>query len=104
MSPTVNVLYHAGLGLIFAGAGAALLFVLLYATLAPWWRSEVGRHLMTFTFTIFLALALTACNAMGWTRSLGLVPLLWIELAVFAAILLSILWRITILLRAQRRR
>lgn len=104
MTPLTLALYHVGVGLLFASAGACLLFMLLYQTLAPWWRSEAGRHVMAFMAVLFVALALTASNAMGWTRSMGVFWLLVVEIIVFTLILAVVCWRIAILLRAQRRR
>lgn len=101
MSPTVSFLYHVGVVLVFCGAGAALLFVVLYTLLAPWWRSWIGRSLVGLAGTVFLALGLTACNVMGWTRPLGVVALLSIEVAVFALIFVVLIVLTVVLVHTQ---
>lgn len=104
MTPTDTDLYHAGLAQIFSGAGLALLFVLWYGLSVHWWRTEAGRHLIAFTAALFLALALTAANIMGWTRSLGITWNLIIQNLALLLINLVVLWRIRMFARTQQAR
>mgnify|MGYP001034895882 CR=1 FL=1 len=101
MTPTVMTLLHIGQVLVFACAIACLIFMGLYQALAPWWRSEAGRHVMAFMTVLFLALTLTAANSMGWLRDISLLALIIAEVTIFGLILAVICWRIVILLRAQ---
>lgn len=45
-------------GEVLAGAAGALASVVWYFVRARWWRTEMGRHLMSYTSVIALLLAL----------------------------------------------
>ncbi|HEY3683479.1 MAG TPA: hypothetical protein VGL93_10590 [Streptosporangiaceae bacterium] len=51
----MNVLISA---LIWASTVGAWVFVLGYGVLAPWWRSDVGRHLWTWGLMVALLLTM----------------------------------------------
>ncbi|MDK1473590.1 hypothetical protein QNO07_09180 [Streptomyces sp. 549] len=51
---------------------SALVFVVVYHVLAPWWRSAAGRHLMAVAVTLGLlgayTVVITAWPECGWLR------------------------------------
>lgn len=69
------------IALITAAAVAANLFVILYATTAPWWRSVFGRALMTGE--VALAILLDVVLYAHWAHKL--VPI-WLGLTIYSAI------------------
>lgn len=61
MSPTTAD--HIALIMIWLSAPAQTLFVLIYGTRSPWWRSLLGRALFTKALALALLLDLSL-----WTR------------------------------------
>src|SRR3954471_20477109 len=91
----VNVV---GSGLV---AAAALAFVIAYAVSAPWWKSAVGRHVMTVT------------AAMGWLGVYTVLITVWPDGAAAAVLRVSravvilllaglLVQRTTMVVQAQR--
>lgn len=78
---------------------AVLFFVLAYAILAPWWRSEIGRNVMAWSgsaaMLLFLAVLQQIFGPAYWGRDL-LVAL------GFAGFIAAAVWRLVMLLKAQR--
>lgn len=78
-------------------------FVVLYHVKAPWWRSEIGRHVMTYSTVVAAVLTLATVRLFSGA-SLDDTP--WfaaLRLVVFAGVPAAIGWRIAILWRVQRR-
>lgn len=91
----VSLTYEVLLG---AGVAACIAFVVAYSVVARWWRSVVGRHLVTFTASLGV-LEGTAFVGMVW-RDWG-----WRDeliLAALAAIMVATWWQTALLLRAFR--
>jgi hypothetical protein len=92
----------AGNALVVVTTVLAWVFVVMYHVLAPWWRSEVGRHIMTYSALVAAVLTLSVVRMIGGaglnTPWFGVV-----RLVVFAGVPVAISWRIAILWRAQRR-
>jgi len=93
--------YHAlSLALLIAGGLPATVFCILYASIAPWWRSPEGVHLFGFTATIAALLDLSAA-----VRLWGLFPgILAVSLILYAAVAVFMWQRLWLLIRAQYRR
>lgn len=98
MTGTLGVVYLVGL---IAGAVPAVGFPVLYTISARWWRTEMGRHL--FSYSMLFALLYTN----GLVHLVFSVPQwlqVWINLflVVFAAV---VAWqRVLVYLHAQQRR
>ncbi|MYX14367.1 hypothetical protein GTY67_13270 [Streptomyces sp. SID8374] len=79
-------------------AGAGLTFMATYHLLAPWWKSETGRHLMAF------GAAVTALSA--YTVAITAWPDLWplrlVRTVVVLAIAALFVQRTVMVIRAQR--
>lgn len=82
----------------YACATAAVMFVLMYLVITPWWRTEAGRNIMAVMGTLAVAMAY-----FGWVISQGGVPDgFWpIRAILFTCMFLSIAWRVVMLIRAQ---
>lgn len=87
--------------LAFIGAGGCVVFMALYQTLAHWWKSGTGRHIMASMLALFAALMLVGAESAGWTDSISANPMRTAEVVVTAAIVLIVMWRIAILLGSQ---
>lgn len=75
-----------------------VVFMASYHLLAPWWRSEIGRNLMTWSAGALLLLSIgVAQQVFGAGAWVDLLRLL--GFAVFGA---GAWWRWTLLIRAQR--
>ncbi len=75
-------------------------FVLLYASLAPWWRTPIGRNIMALAVAHLLVFALISANliwGLDWAGRQG------VRVATFATIGLIFIWRAAILVREQAR-
>jgi hypothetical protein len=84
--------------LLAAGVAGVAWFVALYSLRAPWWANEIGWHLVTFTS----ALGLLMANALTF-RLVGDYPgRQTVNLILFAVIVASVWWRVTLLHRATR--
>lgn len=82
----------------YAAAIAAVVFVLLYMGIAPWWKTQTGRNIMSVMGAIAVALAYFA-----WIIARGGVPQGFypIRALLFSGIALAITWRVGILIRNQ---
>lgn len=98
MSPLLIV----GNALVVITAVLAWTFVVLYHVLAPWWRSEIGRNLMTLAASMALVLTLSIVRMIGGA-SLDTPWFQVVRLAVFAGVPVALGWRTVILIRVQRR-
>lgn len=95
-----HYLILAGDVLTWAGAVCGVLFVVLYALTAPWYRSEEGAHLMAFTGYLTVVLGYIAVTTV--TRVAA--PSLPLPRAfVFGGLAALMIWRLSILIRAQIR-
>lgn len=76
----------------------ALSFVVLYATLAPWWRSIVGRHMMAFMVVLAGILSYgTVVPLLG----LSLEQRLWSRVIAFTLFGGVIWWRVWLVVALQ---
>jgi hypothetical protein len=77
---------------------SALLFVVLYAVLAPWWKTMTGRNIMA----VMASLALGFCY-FAFAINRGGVPhgFYPVRALVFTFIFLSVSWRVAILIKVQ---
>jgi hypothetical protein len=91
-----------GNALVVLTAVLAWAFCVLYHFLAPWWRSTMGRNVMTYGLVVAAVLSLSVVRlAFG-----AAVDTPWfsvLRLVVFAGVPLAIGWRIAILVRLQIR-
>lgn len=84
--------------LVAAAFGACLTFVAVYGTTAPWYRSEMGWHMMAFVFSLGLILGLSLAY-----RIWGEYPGRKVLLIVAFGLLTVLLWqRVYLVIRAQR--
>lgn len=89
-----------GTVLIVASAVMAVTFCVAYHLSARWWRSEEGRHLMSFTAVIAAVLilwtigALTPAHGPWW---------LVLRLVAFSGVPIVLAWRLLMLYRLQIR-
>lgn len=77
---------------------AWLLFAVLYATLAPWWRSSIGRNMLVHAIVLgvtFLLVSVQLIFGVAWPARE------WIRLAIFAGVAGVGWWRLFILLTDQ---
>lgn len=91
-----------GDALVVFTAALAWAFVIMYHWMAPWWRSQVGWHVMTYSAVVAAVLTLSVVRMIGGA-SLDTPWFAVVRLVVFAGVPLAIGWRIAILWRAQRR-
>lgn len=90
----------------FTGAFFGVLFILYYWLTATWWKSEIGIHLMSFTAYIvvnyvFLSVAVIARRPGAQLPVAGLV---WFRLFVYVVGAGMIIWRLSLVVRAQARK
>ena len=73
-------------------------FVMIYASIAPWWRTPIGRNIMALAVANLLVFALISANlvwGLDWVGRQG------VRVATFAAISSIFAWRTIILVREQ---
>lgn len=96
MIPTwLKVVYYALIGI---GAAAEWTFIIRYTSTYRWWKTELGRHLITFS----------ACLASFETSYV--VTILWphypgreiVQLALFTLLTAAIVWRLVMFERIRR--
>lgn len=86
---------------VLVGAVAATVFVVAYQLTARWWRSEEGRHMMSFTTVIAVALDYASwrvLTAQPWPYPPAVDA---IRTGIFCAIAVLMVWRCWILGRRQ---
>ena len=77
----------------------AFTFALAYHIWAPWWRTEIGRNIMTFTLSVAALLLVAVLQVVfgpGW----------WFETARLLAMVglsAAVWWRLVMFLRVQLR-
>ena len=96
----MSTLELIGLSMLFAGTSGALVFVVLYALLASWWRTREGWHVMMLTLGL-AAFGLTTLlrQAVGEWSGYELTVS-----AIYAVIALDLWFQVWLLLTAKRRR
>lgn len=75
-------------------------FIVRYSLEAPWWRGEVGWHLVTFTG----ALGLLMANGLAFRLAGDYPGRQAANLVLFAVIVASVWWRVALLHRVTRRK
>lgn len=81
----------------FAAAGW-LLFTLLYATMAPWWRSPIGRNMLSLgavLAAVFLLVAAQLAFGIEWPARE------WVRAGIFTAVAVAGWHRLYVLLVDQ---
>lgn len=84
--------------LFWVAAIPVILFPVLYAVVARWWRTPVGRHEMG------LALALLALVAIGLVRRAfgdGYAGEGGVRVVVYVVVAVALWWRLILLIRVQ---
>lgn len=79
-------------------AAAGLLFVIIYHLRWKWWKSYMGRHMMTFMAGLDAILLLAVVN-MFWPGMPGRVPL---RLFAWTVIAVLFTWRLIVLVEVRR--
>lgn len=80
--------------ILFGGA----VFMATYALLAPWWQSEAGRNIMTFTAGVT---GLALLRVLTFFFGDGYPGQTVLRVLLFAGIAVALWWRWAMLLRAQ---
>lgn len=84
---------------LFTGALCGLMFCTAYGISAPWWRSEMGRHIMAFTASVSLTLAYASFRVIVPPVR----PEFGVRALVFGVIAAMLAWRLFMLFREQIR-
>lgn len=85
--------------LVYYGCAiVAGLFVLIYLTIAPWWKTLTGRNIMAVMGSMAATLIYFAFAIRNKGVSPGYYP---VRALLFTAMFLSVGWRIAILVKAQ---
>jgi hypothetical protein len=82
--------------LVLATAAGAGLFVILYALLAPFYRSESGWNLMSFMLVVATMVTMAVYYRLTGERAPS-----WLQNVLWGAAAGCVWWRVVILLRAQ---
>lgn len=85
------------------GAASCAVFAVAYQLMAPWWRSSEGRNLMGSAAAIGTFLAYTVLIWL-WPHGWEAATLRGVRVAVIVAIVLLMIQRTELLVRAQRGR
>jgi hypothetical protein len=80
---------------------AAAVFVAAYAVLAPWRRSEMGRHVMAFSAAVGL-LGVYTVLVVVWPHGVAATVLRVIRVALLVTLAGLLVQRTRLLVRAQR--
>jgi hypothetical protein len=95
------VILLVGNAVLVLTAVLAVTFCVLYTAWEPWWRSELGRHLFTYSAVVAAVLVLSVIRVVSgvgletpWFQALRLIT--------FAGMPFVIGWRIAILWRIHR--
>ena len=94
----MRVIVHIGNALVIFTAILSTFFVVYYQKVAPWWHSEAGRHLMSFSASLAVLFDLAVIRIF-WGGAL------WFEvvrLVLFIALPVNFVWRILLLYKAQQ--
>lgn len=83
--------------IVATGVGAGV-FCALYALLAPWWRSEIGRNLMALMAVIGLFLGLATMHLI-WPHIFD--NQMWIRPVMWSSICAIVWWRVVLLVKTQ---
>ncbi|MFF4489402.1 hypothetical protein ACFY0F_23385 [Streptomyces sp. NPDC001544] len=81
---------------------ACTVFVVVYHLTATWWRSEVGRNQMSFAAAIGLLCLYTVLATVWRSDECALVVLRSIRIVAVAAVIVLMVQRTWLLLKAQR--
>jgi hypothetical protein len=82
----------------YAATGATVLFALLYLIFASWWKTLAGRNIMAVMGSVALAFGYFTWAIASDGVPVGFHP---IRALLFAAIALSVSWRVWILIRVH---
>lgn len=85
---------------VWATWGTSLLFAVMYTLKAPWWQSPIGWNLFGFDLCVFLLL-LPSVIGLGLDVNVDDAFWQWFADASLTAIVLFVLHRVYLLLRAQ---
>lgn len=97
MGEAVLIIYRFLIPLTFLASGA---FVITYHVLARWWETSFGKSLMTYQLCMTIILGLSTVQTLTGIDH----PALSIfGLVVFAVVPWALIWRVVVLIRAQRK-
>ncbi|GAA3223312.1 putative phage holin [Actinocorallia longicatena] len=96
----MNLLRLIGDVAAFVSAGSGIVFCAAYAVTAPWWKSDEGRHLMTFTALLSIAFSWISYRVIVATATLSPGEALS-RAAVYSALAAGMVWRLALLWRRQ---
>jgi hypothetical protein len=99
-----SLLRLAGDAAVWTALTSSVAFCLLYATLAPWWRSAEGWHLMTFTAVIAAAFGWLAYRQTTAHRAPSPVAIETARACLLAALAALLVWRLVMLIHTQTQR
>jgi cytochrome bd-type quinol oxidase subunit 2 len=86
--------------LVIADFIASLAFCVTYHVLARWWKTEFGKSLMIYQILMTLTLGLAIPRIIfGISSSI----FEWARLIVFAVLPIAVVWRMVIMIKAQRK-
>lgn len=88
--------------LIHATTFSVWLFTIGYGTLAPWWRTSIGRNLFAMSMAHLSIFTLISSNLI-WGLQWGDTARTWIRLFVYGSVFMVFAWWNVILFREQIR-
>lgn len=86
--------------ILYLGAFSCIAFCLIYSLVAKWWKSEAGWHIQAWTFYTGVLLVFLSAAVSKWMSEDARMI---IRAPIYLLILPLIWWRISMLVRAQRR-
>lgn len=95
----MNVLNWALTGFLALGALAGTLFMIIYTRRWHWWRDEHGLHLGVFTLSLTVIMWFYVFRPLFDPTTFAL-----IRAPLFVLIVIGMVWRLVLLIRAGGRR
>lgn len=90
---------QAGECAFYAFTTATVLFMILYGTLSPWWRTPTGRNIMTLMSSLGVAgVYFSWAYERGGPLPEGFYP---VRFVIFFALFLAVSWRVVLFTREQ---
>lgn len=87
---------------VLAAFFAAILFLVVYSLVAPWWRTSIGRALVIMDIGIALAM-LPLFLKFAFDLSTADLFFAWLQIGSIGLVAISTLWRSWIVARVQWR-
>lgn len=96
-----SALHTAGETVTLAAFFANVVFIVVYLTLAPWWRTPLGRNIMALDVALSLALLPATLHYLFGVTVADNPVFGWFVVAMVALVALIVMQRTLILLRLQ---